>query len=980
MPYHSRRSATLTLALLLIGLLTLLSGYVAAHPLSNPEAGRPDRAVLLPPGPSDIPSVGPLAGADAGYGYVSALTATPRPFTHLLLRWEGAVPPEAGLELELRVSADGQQWSPWGAAGEDADLWQPGDGEQVHWSQIIAAGFEARFWQVRARFVPAPDGALPALRWIEVNTVDARFGPSAPAPEAPHAATVAQAGRPPVVSRTAWGNPDGQGSRVPPAYFPGRHMIVHHTADSNSLSGSQQSWADRVRAIWSFHTFTRGWGDIGYNYLIDPNGVIYEGRAGGDDAVGFHDTGNYGSMGVALIGIYNTTAPSNAMLESLVNLLAWKAEQKGVDPLGRSYYYGCAISRYCSPFNPGAAINHIAGHRSVTPGHTTCPGDRVDALLPTIRQRVRERLSGAARDNGDLTVDDRERGFERSNANWYQWPCGYDGNTSYSFGTDTPTESANRGVWRPNLPEAGRYHVLVYIPQGCGLPRATARATYRIAAADRTYEVTINQETAEEWVSLGTYRFAAGHQGYVELSDLTGEALIRQRVVYFDAIRWIKEEPTAARVDLLNVRYDRVSLAAGELLKVTFTIRNSGTAPVESQAPEAERSADGRFNLNEGYVYDESECFLGAPGQAYPTYPKEFGRIRLTLGPIEAERQPQCAGDSGGYPWRWGINGRLAPGETREVVGYLRLRTVGSFQLRAGLINEYVAYFARDVAVTPLSVTPERQPPAPVAYDHLLRPLAYVYREGGTPANFLARSGEGSALARGAFLGSFVWQGMPNDDLEAALGGSVGATERLILEQTRIFVAPEAGDYTFQVSSNDHAWLWIDGQLVLSATGQQDETTVERTLHLGAGRHVLAFRSLERGGRRTAGYAVRRPGQARSGLPVEGLAGSGSTVTERLGSTFQQFDGLMLAADDLGGSGVARLLVSVNDGPWEEYAGPIASLGSLPDGQYRVHYVAVDQAGNRSEEQTLSFRVDSRLEVRRVHMPFALRPWPFRRS
>jgi hypothetical protein len=149
---------------------------------------------------------------------------------------------------------------------------------------------------------------------------------------------------------------------------------------------------------------------------------------------------------------------------------------------------------------------------------------------------------------------------------------------------------------------------------------------------------------------------------------------------------------------------------------------------------------------------------------------------------------------------------------------------------------------------------------------------------------------------------------------------------------------------------------------------------VERTVNLRAGRHILAFRSLERGGGRTAGYAVRGPGQAQFGSPVEGLAGSGSMVTERLGSAFQQFDGLTLAADDLGGSGVAGLLVSVNDGPWEERAGPIASLGSLPDGQHRVRYVAVDRAGNRSEERTLSFRVDSRLEMRRVHVPFAVRP------
>lgn len=974
MSHRSRRSATLILVLLLAGALTLVFGGVTAGFSSVSEAGRPDRAVLIPPGVPSMPSPGPLAGEDAGYGYVSPPTAAPRPFTHLLLRWEAAVPPEARLELETRVSADGQEWSPWGAAGEDEDLWQAEDGEQVRWSQIIAAGFEARFWQVRARFSPASDGALPELRRVEVNTVDARFGPAEPAPEGPGEATVAQASRPPVVSRTAWGNPDGQGSRVPPAYYPVRHMIVHHTADSNTLSGNQQNWADRVRAIWSFHTFTRGWGDIGYNYLIDPNGVIYEGRAGGDDAVGFHDTGNYGSMGVALIGSYSSVSPSTAAVDSLVNLLAWKAEQKGVDPLGRSYYYGCAISRYCGPFNPGAVINHIAGHRAVTPGHTTCPGDRLDGLLPAIRQRVRDRLSGAAWDNGDLTVDDRESGFERSNATWYRWPCGYDGNATYTFGTDNPAESANRGVWRPNLPEAGRYRVLVYVPQRCGLPQATARATYRIAAADQVYEVSINQDTAEEWVSLGTYQFAAGRQGYVELSDLTGEPLIRQRVVYFDAIRWLKEDPAAARVDLLNVRYDRLSLPAGELLKVTFTIRNSGATPVESQAPEADRAADGRYNLNEGYVYDEGECFLGTPGQAYPVHPKEFGRIRLTLGPVETERQPRCAGDSGGYPWRWGINGRLMPGETREVVGYLRLRTPGNFHLRAGLINEYVVYFARDAAVTPVTVTVERQPPVPVAYDELLRPLAHVYREGGTPANFLARTGDGSALARGAFLGSFVWQGLPNDDLRAVSGIDVAANERLVLEQTRVFVAPVAGDYTFRLSSDANAWLWIDGQLVASATGQQDEIAMEQTVNLPAGRHVLAFRSLERGGGRTAGYAVRGPNQAQFGPLLDGLAGSGALLAERLGNTFRRLDGLTIAADDMGGGGVASLLVSVNDGPWQERSGPIATLGGLPDGRHRVRYVAMDRAGNRSEERVLNFRVDSNLALRQVYLPFAGRP------
>ncbi|NWF80840.1 MAG: N-acetylmuramoyl-L-alanine amidase [Chloroflexi bacterium] len=972
-----RRAVTLVLATVSLLLISLVSGHAEANRPTDPAVGRPDQAVLIAPEQPAEPAAGVLAALDeaSGYAYLSPVTAAPRPFTHLLLRWEAVQPAADTVSLEVRVSLDGNAWSPWGVVLENPDLWLPEDGDEVHWSDELYAGEGARFWQVRARLTAGPDGALPVLRRIEVNTVDARFGPAAPQPDPPAAMALAQLSRPPVVSRSAWGNPDGQGSRVPPSYYPVRHLVIHHTADANSLSGSQQSWADRVRAIWSFHTFTRGWGDIGYNYLVDPNGVIYEGRAGGDDAVAFHDTANYGSLGVVLIGTYASVSPTTPAVDSLVSLLAWKAEQKGLDPLGRSFYYGCSISRYCSPFNPGAVVSTISGHRDVTPGHTTCPGDRLAAMLPSIRQRVRDRLSGVGPvDNGDLTIDDRESSFERSAANWYEGPCGFDGYTAYTFGTDNPAESTNRGRWRPAIPEAGRYHVVVHIPRGCGLPQATARAVYSIAAADGLYQVTVNQNTAEEWVSLGAYTFNAGRQGYVELSDLTGEPLISQRVVYFDSVRWLKEDPAAARVDLLNVRYDRLNLGAGELLKVTFTVRNSGTLPVEGQAPEAGRVADGSYNLADSYVYDEAECFLGAAGQAYPSYPKELGRIRLTLGPLEAGRQPACAGDSGGYPWRWGINGRLAPGETRDVVGYVRLRTPGSFSVRAGLINEYVGYFARDVAPTGVTVTAERQLPVPVAYDELLRPLAHVYRADGVPDNLLGRTPDGSAALRGDYLGSFVWQGEVRTwGPDGPLARAPDVAERLIIEQTRVVVAPVAGQYTVRLNSDAAAWLWVDGQLVVSAAGRQDENSVEATVTLSAGRHVLAFRSVESGGTVTAGYALRAPGATTFGPPIDGLVGTGAVVEQRLGATVRQLGGLALAADDMGGSAVARLRVSVNGGPWVEQSGPLITLGALPDGQYSLRYLALDGAGNQSAERTLNLRVDSRLEVRRSYLPLTAR-------
>lgn len=828
MPLFTRR----LIAHLAAGALLLAMVASEAEPVAqaqaDPDTGRPEQAVLVTA--EAAPAAGAATLMSTGPGYLSPVTEAERPFTHVLLRWEAFEPASDTVTLELRASLDGVSWTEWGQAVENHDLWMPSDGEDVHWSQEIYAGEGMRFWQVRANLTPAADGRMPELRRIEVNTVDARFGPADPPAEASAQASLAAVAKPPVVSRTAWGSPDGQGSRVKPAYYPVKHMVVHHTADSNSLSPGQR-WSDRVRAIWSFHTFTRGWGDIGYNYLIDPNGVVYEGRAGGDDAVAFHDTANYGSMGVVLIGTYATVDPRPAAVDSLVELLAWKAAQKGIDPLGSSFYYGCSRSSYCYPFNPGSVVANISGHRHVTPGHTTCPGDRLANLLPSIRQRVSGRLGGSPPPN-----------------------------------------------------------------------------------------------------------------------------------------------PATARLEVLGVRYDREELAAGELLKVTFTVRNSGSVAIEGQAPEAARRSDpeGGFDLADSYVYAENECFLGDPAQTTPAFPKEEGRFRVLLGPADPARMPACAGDSGGYPWRWGINGSLAPGETREVVGYLLLRTPGPLALRAGAIHEYVDYMGRDLAGVTITVGPERQAPALTAYDAALRPLAHVYRLGEVPDNLLARTANPADVARGAYVGSFAWSGEPRDWGDAGpLAERPELVDRFVIEQVCPFVAPVAGTYTFQITSDDGGWLWVDGKLVVSHPGLHDASTpVTGTVELAAGRHTLAFKMFERNGGAGASYSVRAPGSSTFITPSDGLTvGAG----ERLGATFRRLEGLVLAADDLGGSGIARLRVSLDNGPWQEHAGALVELGPFAPGAHTLRYVAVDGAGNSSPERSLSFRIDPALSVMRTHLPTVMR-------
>jgi hypothetical protein len=186
--------------------------------------------------------------------------------------------------------------------------------------------------------------------------------------------------KPPVVARTEWGCPDGQitthGSLK---YETVTHLIVHHTA--MGVEAPDSDWHELVRSIWKFHVFERGWTDIGYNYLIDPNGMIYEGRSGGDNVVGAHFSGvNDGTMAVALLGDFSLAAPAAEALNSLKEVLAWKCDQCGLDPEGISLHEASQL-----------ILNTISGHRD-GPKATECPGEALYLSLPAIRAEVKNLL------------------------------------------------------------------------------------------------------------------------------------------------------------------------------------------------------------------------------------------------------------------------------------------------------------------------------------------------------------------------------------------------------------------------------------------------------------------------------------------------------------------------------------------------------------------------------------------------------------
>jgi flagellar hook assembly protein FlgD len=199
--------------------------------------------------------------------------------------------------------------------------------------------------------------------------------------------TFALAGSPGIIPRLSWAGSDTAYRRkVAPSYADAvRFAVVHHTAGASPATPAQS--AAMVRAIAVYHVQANGWNDIGYNFLVDRFGQIFEGRYGGIDrpVVGAHAQGfNTGSVGVALIGTYSSASPSAAAQDALVRLLAWRLDLAHVDPLSRLTY----ASGGNPEFGAGRSVTlrAISGHRDT--GFTTCPGNRAYALLPQIAARV----------------------------------------------------------------------------------------------------------------------------------------------------------------------------------------------------------------------------------------------------------------------------------------------------------------------------------------------------------------------------------------------------------------------------------------------------------------------------------------------------------------------------------------------------------------------------------------------------------------
>ncbi|MBA2529950.1 MAG: N-acetylmuramoyl-L-alanine amidase, partial [Euzebyales bacterium] len=198
---------------------------------------------------------------------------------------------------------------------------------------------------------------------------------------------------PAMVSRAGWGA-DESLRRGSPYYMSQlKASTVHHSAGSNSYTQSEAPAV--VRGIYAYHTGSLGWSDIGYNFVVDRYGTIYEGRAGGTAAnvMGAHAGGfNTYTFGVSVMGEFTATAPPLAARRAVARVIAWKFGLNGLSPDGSATLTSAGSTRY--PAGQVVTLPTIHGHRDVSA--TACPGSAFYAGLPRLREMVASRMEAAA--------------------------------------------------------------------------------------------------------------------------------------------------------------------------------------------------------------------------------------------------------------------------------------------------------------------------------------------------------------------------------------------------------------------------------------------------------------------------------------------------------------------------------------------------------------------------------------------------------
>ncbi len=307
------------------------------------------------------------------------------------LSWiDGGAPEHAW----VRSSPDGSNWGPWVELQSDPDHGpDPGtleEGSERDATDPVWVG-EARFLQYRvegssvdlhAEYVETAGRNLSAWEKVKLFFRRVSFG----------AGAAAQPDQPAMVSRAEWGGDACVGDREPERHYADRVELVflHHSVHGGNANGYAADEAkDLVYAICSYHVNVRGWSDIGYNFIVDKYGTVYEGRGGGVDTgvIAAHTGGfNSYSSGITFLGDHTSVAPTDAAQTALRRLAAWKLDVHHVDPLSVVTLESLGSTKY--PEGTIVQLPAVSGHRDAS--ITACPGPACYALLDPFRAGISE--------------------------------------------------------------------------------------------------------------------------------------------------------------------------------------------------------------------------------------------------------------------------------------------------------------------------------------------------------------------------------------------------------------------------------------------------------------------------------------------------------------------------------------------------------------------------------------------------------------
>jgi hypothetical protein len=402
----------MTSPLLRFAALTVVATTVTTGIINRRDVPDPPRAKVLSP----LALTADSAAAPGGFDTVQSVEGAEMVGLTYTVPEGGAEP-----KVEVRGQRDGQ-WTEWLDLSAESDDGPDADSPEFHPGQRSTSpawlGHDEQQVEVRVT-----SGAIADLKLHPIDSEPPKANGGALSIPAADAFVPT----PGIYGRAQWGADEADAFTQPgcesgPTYAAGgiTRAHVHHTVNSNSYGPSDSP--AHLRGIQAYHMVANGWCDIGYNFLVDRYGQMFEGRRGGIGraVVGAHASGfNTNSTGIALIGDFTSSGVPDAAYNALVYLLAWKLSYHGVPADGQVWVRVGANEGAYWPEGTIISLDRITGHRDVNA--TGCPGQFLYDLLPRLRADVAYVLA---------TQPQEQRLM-----------CDWDGN-----GTDTPGVVFN-GVW-----------------------------------------------------------------------------------------------------------------------------------------------------------------------------------------------------------------------------------------------------------------------------------------------------------------------------------------------------------------------------------------------------------------------------------------------------------------------------------------------------------------------------------------------------